>query len=205
MQGLTKQELRKRFKALRLARDSEEKSSADRAVCSAFIESYVYKNSRDILIYVSGDIEIGTIGIIEKILSDINSGADKRLLCPRCVSGTNEMHFYRINSLDDLETGHFGILEPANQCQRIDDYSDALCLVPALSFDTKGYRLGFGKGFYDRFLTDFKGVAVGLCCESCLTDGELPRYEHDVSVDWIITEKGWIKIPADNIKERKSK
>ncbi|SFB80848.1 5-formyltetrahydrofolate cyclo-ligase [Ruminococcus albus] len=205
MPRLTKQELRKHFKALRLARDPEEKRSADRAVCNAFIESDVYKNSRDILIYVSGDMEIGTIDIIEKILGDINGGADKRLLCPRCVSETNEMHFYRINSLDDLETGHFGILEPATECQRIDDYTHALCVVPALSFDTKGYRLGFGKGFYDRFLTDFKGVTVGLCCESCLTKGELPRDEHDVSVDWIITEKGWIKIPADNIKERKSK
>ena len=195
MQGLTKQELRKHFKALRLARDPSEKSSADLAVYTAFIESDVYNNSRDILIYVSGDIEIGTIGIIEKILADIRNGEDKRLLCPRCVSDTNEMYFYRINSLDDLETGHFGILEPAFECERIDNYNNALCVVPALSFDIKGYRLGFGKGFYDRFLADFKGVPIGLCCESCITHGELPRDEHDICVDWIITERGLFKTP----------
>ena len=199
MQGLTKQELRKHFKAIRLARDPHEKRAADSAVCTAFTESDVYKNSRDILIYVSGDIEIGTIGIIEKVLSDINNCADKRLLCPRCVSGTNEMHFYRINSLDDLESGHFGILEPSAECERIDEYVKALCVVPALSFDSKGYRLGFGKGFYDRFLTDFKGITVGLCCESCLTEDKLPCDEHDVSVDMIITEKSLIKISTDNI------
>jgi 5-formyltetrahydrofolate cyclo-ligase len=195
MQGLTKQELRKHFKDLRFARDPEEKISADLAVCTAFIESDVYKNSRYILIYVSGDIEIGTIGIIEKVLADIRNGEDKRLLCPRCVSGTNEMHFYRINSLDDLETGHFGILEPSTKCECIDNYTKALCVVPALSFDNKGYRLGFGKGFYDRFLADFKGVSVGLCCESCITDGELPRDGHDICVDWIITERGLFKTP----------
>ena len=195
MQGLTKQELRKHFKALRLARDPQDKRSADSAVCTAFIESDLYKNSEDILIYVSGNIEIGTFGIIEKVLDDIKCGADKRLLCPRCVSGTNEMHFYRINSLDDLAIGHFGILEPATVCERIDDYASALCVVPALSFDTKGYRLGFGKGFYDRFLSDFNGVTVGLCCESCITDGELPRDEHDICVEWIITERGLFKTP----------
>ncbi len=192
MSELTKQQLRKYFKDIRSSFTTEEKSVIDQKVFDCFVQNGILDNCSDILVYVSGDIEIGTRKIIDHILGRIMNGEKKRILCPKCENG-NIMHFYRINSFDDLECGHFGILEPKNSCERIDSFTESVCLVPGLSFDRLGYRLGFGKGFYDRFLTDFSGITVGLCCESCMTDGELPRDKYDISVDHIVTEKGWFK------------
>ena len=193
MSELTKQQLRKQFKDIRLSQTPKEKSDIEQKVYRFFVESDDFDKFSDILVYVSSDIEIGTKKIMEHILCDIRTGHKKRLLCPRCENGTNIMHFYRIDSLDNLETGSFGILEPKEHCELVDKFIDPVCIVPALSFDSKGYRLGFGKGFYDRFLADFNGITIGLCCESCMTDGELPRDEHDISVDHIVTERGWVK------------
>ena len=184
---MNKQELRKHFKAIRLARSADEIAATDRKICEGFIGSVYYSECQDILVYVSGDIEIGTKAIIEHALNE-----SKRVLCPRCEKGTNIMHFYRIKSFDDLEKGSYGLLEPKPACERIDGFVSPLCIVPALSFDSKGYRLGFGKGFYDRFLADFKGVMVGLCCDSCISQTELPHDGYDICVDRILTESGWI-------------
>lgn len=187
-----KSQLRKHFKDIRLSRTPAETENIDRDVYYAFIQNDYYYRCQDFLLYVSGEIEIGTRLIMEYIFADIARGEPMRLLVPRCEKGTNEMFFYQINSFDDLEPGYCGILEPKAYCKRIDEFVDPMCVVPGLSFDSKGYRLGFGKGFYDRFLADFKGITVGLCCDRCLTDGELPRDEHDVAVDFVITESGYV-------------
>ena len=202
MPQLTKPELRKHYKQIRMARTADDIAETDSRICRSFVESSAYLGGRDILIYVSGEIEIGTKEIMRYVFDDIAKGKDKRLLCPRCESGTNIMHFYRVDSFDDLEEGHFGIYEPKAECWRVDDFKDAVCVVPALSFDMKGHRLGFGKGFYDRFLADLEGVKIGLCCESCMSNTVLPHEEHDVCVDHVITEKGMINIPHTEDKRK---
>lgn len=199
---VSKTELRKHFKDNRLARTSDEISYIDHKVYSFFVDCDEYKKCHDILIYVSGDIEIGTKNIMEHVFNDIAIGYDKRLLCPRCEKGTNIMHFYLVSSFDDLEKGSFGILEPKESCVRVDDLVEPICVVPALSFDSKGYRLGFGKGFYDRFLADFKGITIGLCCESCMTEGVLPHDEYDIRVDRVVTELGWVITPQTEYKRK---
>lgn len=190
-----KSALRKHFKQIRLARTPFEIETIDREVYHAFIQNDYYYYCQDFLLYVSGEIEIGTRLIMEYIFADIERGNKLRLLVPRCEKGTNVMHFYQIDSFDDLESGHFGILEPKAYCKRIDEFVDPMCVVPGLSFDSKGYRLGFGKGFYDRFLAGFKGITIGLCCDSCMTVGELPHDGYDIAVDFVATESGWVKTP----------
>ena len=99
------------------------------------------------------------------------------------------MDFYFIKSYDDLSPGKYGILEPVpERCEKAVDFLRGLCLVPGLSFDLQGYRLGFGKGYYDRFLSDFGGTTVGICYSKC-TMGELPRGTFDRAVDIVLTEK----------------
>ena len=200
---MNKQELRKHFKAVRKSMSTEEKKLIEQKVYSSFIASEHYNKCEDMLVYVSSDIEIGTRLIMEHILADIERGENKRLLCPRCEKNSNIMYFYRINSLDDLEAGSYGILEPKAYCERIDEFKQPMCVVPALSFDSKGYRLGFGKGFYDRFLADFAGITVGLCCDSCLTDGELPHDEHDIRAGYVLTESGQVLDRFEGIYVRK--
>ena len=93
-----------------------------------------------------------------------------------------------IRSLDDLEKGTFGVLEPKHkQCKLVTDLSHGFCIVPGLCFDAKGYRLGYGKGYYDRFLSEFKGVTVGICYTSCVQYG-LPHGYFDRPVDILVTE-----------------
>jgi 5-formyltetrahydrofolate cyclo-ligase len=101
------------------------------------------------------------------------------------------MEFYRIQSTDDLSVGSYGILEPDGSSEMYSGGALSLCVVPALSYDFSGYRLGFGKGYYDRFLADFDGEKVGLCYESCLIRS-LPHDDFDICADWLVTENKFI-------------
>ena len=99
------------------------------------------------------------------------------------------MDFYEVNSLEQLKKGRYSIMEPdAKLCRQITDYSEGICLVPGLSFDLYGYRLGFGKGYYDRFLENFGGTTAGLCYSRCI-EQKLPHGIYDKTVNIIITEK----------------
>ena len=99
--------------------------------------------------------------------------------------------FHTVKNLDELTAGVYGILEPPADAPQLKNSTDALCLVPALSFDREGYRLGYGKGYYDRFLATFRGSCVGLVYSVCLWD-RLPRNDTDRAVQRIFTEKGEI-------------
>ena len=96
------------------------------------------------------------------------------------------MKFIKINSLSDLQPGAYGILEPKDG-EEITDFTDSVCITPALSFDEKGYRLGYGGGYYDRFLADYTGVSVGICYEEFI--GGIVTEEYDLPVDIVVTEE----------------
>lgn len=81
------------------------------------------------------------------------------------------------------------MLEPVpERCRLVTDYSRGLCIVPGLCFDAEGYRLGYGKGYYDRFLSAFRGVTVGICYTAC-TQWRLPHGRYDRQIQLLITEK----------------
>lgn len=184
MQVVSKRELRIQYKMLRNEMSSEEKASSDGQIANRFLSSEIYKGNCIFYVYVSAEIEVDTRSIITQCFQD-----GKRVFAPRCISGTNIMNFYEIKSFDDLEKGAFGIMEPKKECiADLTDTSHCVCIVPGLAFDINGYRLGFGKGFYDRFLKNFKGSKIGLCYESCISD-KLCRDEFDIPVNTIITDK----------------
>lgn len=178
-----KKQLREHFRQLRTAAvHDREQLVRDEMIADRFTKSEAYLSCEKLLIYISGEIEVDTTSIIEDAFSK-----GKTVLVPRCVKGTNIMEFYRINSFDDLDTGSYGILEPDKKCEKYDGFDNSVCVVPGLSFDLRGYRLGFGKGFYDRFLTEHDIPAIGLCYENCISE-TLPAESHDVSVDCIVTQ-----------------
>ena len=119
--------------------------------------------------------------------------AGKRLAFPRCHPDTCTMTYGIVSSLDDLVEGAYGILEPREDAEIYvpAPYKHDICVVPAVCFDKKGYRIGYGKGYYDRFLSGFGGTSVGFCLSRFLCDS-LPRGRYDRAVDLIITEKGVI-------------
>ena len=142
-----------------------------------------YRNCSLVLTYVSTAIEVDTIALIEHSLEE-----GKTVACPRCVDNTRLMEFYRISSLRDLEPGTFGVLEPKPIKENLlTDFSDSVCIIPGLSFDRQGFRLGYGKGYYDRFLAGYSGTRIGICYSGCMHD-RLPHGKFDRSVDILLTE-----------------
>lgn len=181
---LQKSALRAEFKCLRAEMSATQKQKLDADIFFRFTELRQYEECEVLLSYVSSAIEVDTQRIIENAFSH-----SKRVAVPRCISGKCEMEFYYITSFSDLERGAYGILEPVvSRCEPVENLKSGLCIVPALSFDESCYRLGFGKGYYDRFLSRFDGNTVGLCYESCIRT-ELPRDCFDRHTDIVVSEK----------------
>ncbi len=179
-----KKALRKYFKSLRLQMPGDKRNTADLEIAQRFLLLDEYKACKNLLCYVSSSIEVSTIGIINKAISD-----GKNVYTPRCAENDNVMTFHRITSLNDLKEGKYGILEPDVNAPIYNSEDDALCVVPALSYDLSGYRLGFGKGYYDRFLSENKNaLPIGICYECCMSES-LPYDKHDKKAKLVVTEK----------------
>lgn len=175
--------LRNHFKERRYLMTQARKALADHRIAVRLRSLLCYRRAKTILVYVSMPIEVDTREIITKALSD-----GKHVAVPRCVPGTREMEFYLISSLDELTPGTFGVLEPTPDPERmLKDFSHSLCVVPALACDRNGYRLGYGGGYYDRFLRDYPGEKVLILYKCCLV-AHLWHGRYDVPVDRIVTE-----------------
>lgn len=176
-----KNELRRKYRELRKSIDNKNQKDFD--ICLNFLNSDLYKNSKQILCFSSLDGEISTDLIISQTLKD-----GKALALPACTDGCGNMRFYKVKSIDELISGYFGIKEPdTEKCPLICDFSSSVCVVPAFCFDKSGFRLGYGKGYYDKFLKKFTSASVGLCYNDFIEE-KLPADEYDVPVDYIITQ-----------------
>lgn len=176
--------LRAKHKKLRAECPADIKKSLDERLFQKFCSLQEYKDCETLFAFASTAIEVDTGRIIEAALSD-----GKRLALPRCRAGQPLMDFYYVTSLSALEKGAYSLMEPNPAlCERVEDYSHGLCLVPGLCFDLSGYRVGFGKGYYDRFLQDFSGVTAGLCYQRNI-EQKIPAGIFDKPVDILITEK----------------
>lgn len=187
---IDKKEVRRRLRTERRAYPNELRiDNSEKIACNLF-ETDEYKNCCEVLVYISSRIEVDTSFIVERAFAD-----GKRVLAPRCDSDceVNHMVFCVISSLDDLESGAFKLLEPKAHCPVVTEFENALCVVPALSFDKHGQRMGFGRGYYDRFLCGFNGVSFGLCFDEFITEC-LPTEETDIPVNMIVTQSGVIRI-----------
>ena len=179
-----KNELRNKFKQKRKELSDNDKSTLDNKILNKLLSEKVFFDCETVLTYISTEIEVDTIEFIKHCLE-----IGKKVAVPKCINGTRQMDFYLINSLDDLEKATFSVLEPkANKCSKLTDYSNSICIIPGLVFDLKGYRLGYGKGYYDRFLSYYDGIKVGLCYSFCIIS-KLIKGKFDKSVDILITDK----------------
>ena len=176
-----KSDLRKKYKQLR--KSIQNKTELDRLICINFLQSDLYKKADAVLCYSSLPDEISTDLIINQALVD-----GKILALPVCTDNKGNMKFYIINSPSQLIAGSFSVMEPDTECCKPFSFSSfPVCVVPALCFDKKGYRIGYGKGYYDKFLKKFTSVSVGLCYNTFIEDA-LPCDEFDEKVDFIITQ-----------------
>ena len=187
-----KNELRLASRQYRTGLSADEKERLDRKIQNKFLNMWQYREADVILIYVATAIEVETRLIIETALKD-----GKTVAVPRCVDGTREMEFYKISGYSQLEKHTFGVLEPKpDECEKLEDFSKGVCVVPALVFDRSGCRLGYGGGYYDRFLSNFSGETVGLCYNECVKDS-IPHGKYDRRVEKIITQNSVINTKTE--------
>jgi 5-formyltetrahydrofolate cyclo-ligase len=187
---------REKSKEYRENLSADEKLRLDKKISNRFLNLWHFRDSELLMTYVSTSIEVDTVSIIKRALE-----SGKRVAVPYCIAGTRNIDYYLIKSLDDLAPGTFGVLEPViENCNKLEVFDGALCLVPALSYDVGGYRLGFGKGYYDRFLTNVDIKKIGICYDSCLFD-EVPRGRYDKKVNMIVTESRIIDLSSSNSRQ----
>lgn len=204
-----KDRLRASMKRQRAEVSAHERSAIDTAITQRVSELPEFKDAHIIATYLSFASEVETRGVIERAWR-----AGKAVALPRIVPASRRMRWFAVASLDSLERSAFGMDEPFDDltCELdLSGRSDVLALVPGLAFDVSGFRLGYGGGFYDTFLSSFSGVSLGLCREAQLVDSlaELAAVDtHDRPVSLMVTEERVIRLdscsasPSMNTPER---
>lgn len=182
-----KGELRKKCRAKRHKINSIDNSSD--SIIENFLSSELYGNADALLCYASLEDEIPTDAVIINAFSD-----GKKVYLPACKNVDGEMDFYEISSFNELVSGFFGVREPdlercKNRLSPCNCSENTVCVVPGLAFDKKGFRLGYGKGYYDRFLSEYNGISVGFCYSELLLDS-IPSDIYDKKVDYICCNSG---------------
>lgn len=183
----TKAEIRKRILEIRKGLTDEEAVSKSESIVQKVIKTPEYKEADNILLYADYCREVMTRGIFEDALLH-----RKRIYFPRVDKLTNTMEFYQVISVRQLERGYMDILEPREEVRsryRFQSKEDTLVILPGVAFDTAGYRIGYGKGFYDRFLADKRQLSTMALAYACQIVDEIPRDAHDIKMDKIVTEE----------------
>lgn len=182
--ALEKQRLREERLASREALSEQERSVLDDRITQKLLATSEYAEATTVLTYVSVLSEVSTRMFIECALRD-----GKTVAVPRCLPG-HCLEFVAIASLEQLVAAPFNLLEPVKELPAVteDQKNNSICIVPALLVDTKGDRLGYGAGFYDRFLSTYPGKKICLAYQQNLSRTMLPHTALDVAVDMVITE-----------------
>lgn len=173
-----------RLKYRHIRREVINKMSLDKQMYDLFVCSSLYKNAERIMFYISMPQEPDTHSMIKQALAD-----GKKVFVPKVISGT-EMVACEIKGNEAYVKTSLGVYEPEKAQAYPEDKLD-LIVVPGMAFSKNGTRLGFGGGFYDRFLANLDCNTVGLCYEACVAD-DLIKEETDINVKYIITEKEFI-------------
>ncbi len=180
-----KNSLRAYYRHIRDGIGSEERAASAKAIIKLLTGCEQYRTAELVLCYVSSEKETDTLELIVRALAD-----GKKVACPRCDKNTHTMTFHEISSLNQLKPGAYGIFEPLEELPgaQSGEVQNSICIVPGLAFDRLGGRLGYGGGYYDRFLAGYSGCAIGLCPSDCLSAAILPADKYDLPVDMVITD-----------------
>ena len=133
-------------------------------------------------------VNVPLLGVESWRIAAISKGENDglRLYAPS-VAGERDLQHYQLTSLDSVRRGPLHTMEPVPNGEAVSPQFDII-LVPGIAFDRDGNRMGFGKGFYDRFLMEGSGIKIGICYDFQLID-KIPISEYDVPVDIVITEE----------------
>lgn len=158
-------------------------------ITSRLFETTVWKEATIIAVTISRMPEVDTFQIIRKAWEE-----KKQVVVPKCHPEERRMTFHTLTAFNQLESVYYGLLEPIEKKTTFVHTNDIdLVLVPGLGYTRQGHRIGFGGGYYDRYLQNYKGNKLALAFTPQIVQ-ELPIEEHDMTVNTIITEKETIEI-----------
>lgn len=184
-----KKELRKEAKLYRKSLSEKERLNKSSAIMGNLKALKEFQKAEVILMYASLPDEVETLSLIEELLQE----GKKDVYCP--VTQDNEMDFYKISSVDDLKEGNFHVLEPEPLEEKVLELQKdvAYCmLMPGLMFDKTGNRLGYGKGYYDKYLArvteNVSLTTIALSYEAMVKD-KIPAEDTDWCANYVVTEK----------------
>ena len=179
---MRKEELRSIYKAIR--NELENKQAKSDKICESILSEDFHIQSKVIALYMPFNNEVDVTKLIVDAIKN-----NKKVCLPCCINNS-EMEFKLVNKLNDLTKNKFGIFEPKLNCPTILKEDINLMIIPLLAFDEKNKRLGYGKGYYDRYLlgnSTIKKIGVAYKEQYC-KNLNLFTSKFDVSLDGIITD-----------------
>ncbi len=185
-----KKTLRKSILSQRDAMSSDDKKRLSGTICRSLIALSAYNEAKTVMCFLSFRSEIDTSLIVKNILA-----SGKRLIVPITDIKTKTLRLSYVKNMDDLVISTYGILEPSPSAFKEASPKDIdLVLVPGACFNLKGYRIGYGGGYYDKFLPNIRkdALVLGLCYDFQIVSSIHPE-KHDIPVDIVLSEKRMIK------------
>lgn len=183
-----KSEIREYYIGKRRALEEDYKKEHDNKICTSIISSVTFRYAKVILMYLPKADEIDITPVAKAALE-----TGKKVAFPRCNPEDKTMKFHFVDTLDDFEPGSYGMPEPCESLPVFEpeesENTDAICIVPAVVYDRQGFRIGYGGGYYDRYLSSFHGTKVGVTYYDFIAN-TVPHGRFDFAVDVIMTERG---------------
>jgi 5-formyltetrahydrofolate cyclo-ligase len=177
-----KSQLRQSLRKLRASLGEETRARASQSICEALERWTIFQQSQITLTYmpIKGEVDLTAL---------LDRHPEKQWILPRIIPEEDHRMVFHAYDAGRLVRHPFGMAEPAADLPTVPPEAIQLALVPGLSFDHRGWRLGYGGGYFDRFLANFAGVSVGVVFQSLLLD-DIPHGLFDVPMQWIVTEMG---------------
>ena len=180
---MNKKETRKKYIEIRKNIDEKLRDKESRAIVEKIKEN-IDENVYDaILLYAPLDYEVDVFPLFKNL-------ANERAI-QFCFPKVNkdDMDFFFVNSEKELEEGSFNVREPKENCLLFTPKKDGkyLIIVPGVCFDKEGFRIGYGKGYYDKYLSKYEGIKftkIGVCFKECFIE-EIEHDEYDIPVDFV--------------------
>lgn len=184
---MDKKALRRLGKEILVNLSGEEREAVTEKLANQLFESTLWKEANTIGVTVSAGFELDTAPIIEQGWKD-----GKAIAVPKCIPNLRQLDFYGLENFEQLEDSFYSLREPNPELTEIIDKQEIdLLIVPGLIYDKRGFRVGFGGGYYDRFLVDYPNKTISIFYSKQLTD-EAPNETFDIPVQHLLTEKGFV-------------
>jgi len=181
---MDKTTLRKQYLKLRNGLSPSDTSFLSSRITSSFLSSSRFQKNSSFLLYLNVGNEVVTRNIIDHAVE-----AGKKVYLPDPVIINEKIRVAQFESWDSMVKGAYGIAFPDGKAVELKETDITIVVMPGIAFDTKGNRIGFGKGFYDRLLGDLQIEKVALAYDFQIHEGQLPEEEHDVRTETLFTEK----------------